>query len=136
MIYSSCVISQNDIDLRGDIINEKMERLLKSYLPMSEQSFLLLLCLTKPRHGYGIMQFVASQTEGRITLGASTVYTLLYKMEQDGLVEVISEVERRKVYSITDDGMAVLKAEAQRLRSLTQYAFSVLEKAEQPSADI
>lgn len=103
---------------------------------MSEQSFLLLLCLTKPRHGYGIMQFVASQTEGRITLGASTVYTLLYKMEQDGLVEVISEVERRKVYSITDDGMAVLKAEAQRLRSLTQYAFSVLEKAEQPSADI
>lgn len=93
---------------------------------MSEQSFLLLLCLIEPRHGYGIMQFISLQTEGRVTLGASTVYTLLYKMEQDGLVEVKSEIDRRKVYSITEDGMTVLRAEANRLRSLTQYAFSVL----------
>lgn len=70
------------------------------------------------------MQFISLQTEGRVTLGASTVYTLLYKMEQDGLVEVKSEIDRRKVYSITEDGMTVLRAEG--LRSLTQYAFSVL----------
>ncbi|MBP1557609.1 MAG: helix-turn-helix transcriptional regulator [Oscillospiraceae bacterium] len=113
-------------------MNSRTEQLLKSYLPMSEQSFLLLLCLTQPRHGYGIMQFISSQTDGRITLGASTVYTLLYKMEQDRLVEVVSEVERRKVYSITDDGMTVLKAEADRLRSLANYAFSVLEEEPQP----
>ena len=95
---------------------------------MSEQSFLLLLCLTQPRHGYGIMQFISSQTNGRVSLGASTVYTLLYKMEQDGLVEVVSEVDRRKVYSITDDGLAVLRAEAERISSLAQHAFAVLEK--------
>ncbi len=93
---------------------------------MSEQSFLLLLSLIEPRHGYGIMQFISLQTEGRVTLGASTVYTLLYKMEQDGLVEVKSEIDRRKVYLITEDGMTVLRAEANRLSSLTQYAFSVL----------
>ena len=93
---------------------------------MSEQSCLVLLCLAQPRHGYGIMQFVSMQTQGRVTLGSSTVYTILYKMEQDGLVEVVNEVERRKVYSITDDGKAVLKAEAERLRSLSEYAFSVI----------
>lgn len=74
------------------------EELIERYLPMSEQSFLLLLCLTEPRHGYGIMQMVLEQSGGRISLGPSTVYTILYKMEQDGLIEVVSEVERRKVY--------------------------------------
>lgn len=113
-------------------MNIRAEKLIESYLPMSEQSFLLLLCLTKPRHGYGIMQFISSQTEGRVALGASTVYTLLYKMEQDGLVEVVSEVERRKVYSITDDGMTVLRAEAERLRSLARHAFSVLDGEPEP----
>lgn len=80
------------------------EELIERYLPMSEQSFLLLLCLTEPRHGYGIMQMVLEQSGGRISLGPSTVYTILYKMEQDGLIEVVSEVERRKVYRITAQG--------------------------------
>lgn len=87
------------------------EELIERYLPMSEQSFLLLLCLTEPRHGYGIMQMVLEQSGGRISLGPSTVYTILYKMEQDGLIEVVSEVERRKVYRITAQGRAVLDAE-------------------------
>lgn len=38
------------------------EELIERYLPMSEQSFLLLLCLTEPRHGYGIMQMVLEQS--------------------------------------------------------------------------
>ena len=45
------------------------EELIERYLPMSEQSFLLLLCLTEPRHGYGIMQMVLEQSGGRISLG-------------------------------------------------------------------
>lgn len=38
------------------------EELIERYLPMSEQSFLLLLSLTEPRHGYGIMQMVLEQS--------------------------------------------------------------------------
>ena len=103
-----------------------VEKLIDSYLPMSEPSFLLLLCLTEPRHGYGIMQTVFEQSGGRISLGASTVYTILYKMEQDELIRVISEVDRRKVYSITDDGMAVLKAEVSRISGLASFAHKIL----------
>lgn len=109
-------------------MEERKLKLIESYLPMSEQSFLLLLCLTEPRHGYGIMQMVSEQTKGRVTLGPSTVYTILYKMEQDGLIEVISEVDRRKVYTITDDGKSVLCEEASRLSALSQYAQKILCK--------
>ena len=103
------------------------EELIERYLPMSEQSFLLLLCLTEPRHGYGIMQMVLEQSGGRISLGPSTVYTILYKMEQDGLIEVVSEVERRKVYRITAQGRAVLEAETGRISELARFARNILE---------
>lgn len=102
------------------------EELIERYLPMSEQSFLLLLSLTEPRHGYGIMQMVLEQSGGRISLGPSTVYTILYKMEQDGLIEVVSEVERRKVYRITAQGRAVLEAETGRISELARFARHIL----------
>lgn len=104
------------------LMNMTTEKLIESYLPMSEASFLLLLCLTEPRHGYGIMQTVAEQSGGRVNLGASTVYTILYKMEQDGLISVISEVDRRKIYAITPAGERVLEAETARITALARFA--------------
>ena len=99
-----------------------MEQLLKSYLPMSEPSFLLLSTLVDNLHGYGVMQRVAEMTGGRVNLGAGTVYTILYKMENDGLIKVVQEIDRRKIYKITSIGMEVLKAEANRLIELSRIA--------------
>ncbi len=103
-------------------MNDRMEKLLKSYIPLSEPSFLLLSSLVEERHGYGIMQRVADITSGRVSLGAGTVYTILYKMEQDGLIEVISEVDRRKIYKITPVGKKILHAECSRLQELAVIA--------------
>lgn len=109
-------------------MDERTSTLLRSYLPMSEQSFLLLLSLVEPRHGYAIMQTVSEQSGGRVMLGASTVYTILYKMEQDGLISVVSELDRRKVYAITPIGESILQAEVQRLAQLASFAKTVLSK--------
>lgn len=98
------------------------EQLIKSYLPMTEQGFLLLFSLTEERHGYGIMQYVQELTEGRVCLGPGTVYTMLYKMENDGLIATVREQDRRKVYRITQTGRAVLGAEGARLRGLAAVA--------------
>lgn len=111
-------------------MNEKTRQLLQNYLPMSEQSLLVLLSLTEPRHGYAIMQSVQAQTKGRVAIGPSTVYTILYKMEQDGLIDVVSEDDRRKVYLISDVGYEVLNAEASRLSNLARYASFVLSGKE------
>lgn len=94
------------------------EQLIKNYIPMSEASFLLLSSLLHPSHGYGIMQTVSSMTGGRVNLGAGTVYTILYKMENDGLIEAVSEVERKKIYQITDVGYDILCTERSRIAQL------------------
>lgn len=98
------------------------EALIKAYLPMTEQGFLLLYSLTEERHGYGIMQYVHEITDGRLSLGSGTVYTMLYKMENDGLITAVSEHDRRKIYRITKEGQQVLKAEGNRLCQLAQIA--------------
>lgn len=109
-------------------MQESLEKLLSSYIPMSEQSFLILLSLLQPRHGYGIMQIVAEESDGRINLGPSTVYTVLYKMEQDGLIEVVSEEDRRKVYLIRKEGRYLLEAESKRLESLSKISKKLLKE--------
>ncbi len=98
------------------------EALIKAYLPMTEQGFLLLYSLTEERHGYGIMQHVHELTDGRINLGSGTVYTMLYKMENDGLIATVREEDRRKVYQITKEGRQVLQAEGKRLCLLAEIA--------------
>ncbi len=106
----------------GDGMSPAAERLAESWLPMSEPGFLILLFLQKPRHGYALMQLAGETTGGRVSLGPSTVYTILYKMEQDGLIRVMSAVDRRKVYCITETGREVLRAETDRLDAMLRLA--------------
>lgn len=100
--------------------------MIKTYLPMSEASFLVLSSLKSPRHGYAIMQNILELTGGRVNLGAGTVYTILYKMENDDLIQVVAEEDRRKIYHITEIGQEVLEAEASRIHQLAQVAELVL----------
>ena len=100
---------------------------MKNYVPMSEPGFLLLMSLVTPRHGYGIMQSVQELTGGRVSMGASTFYTILYKMEQDGLIEVASEADRRKIYQITPQGREVLSAETRRVTQLAALASEMVK---------
>lgn len=44
---------------------------------LTETTFLILLSLWEPRHGYAVMQFLISATGGRLTLGAGTLYGAL-----------------------------------------------------------
>jgi DNA-binding PadR family transcriptional regulator len=93
-------------------------KLMQSYLPMSETAFYILLSLLQVRHGYGIMQYVEELTGGRIRLGAGTLYGSLSRMEKDGVIQAVAEEDRRKLYQITSVGKQLLKAESGRLEEL------------------
>ena len=59
-----------------------------SYLPLSPATLHILLSLAgEERHGYGMMQEVARQSEGRYKLGPGTLYDNLQKLMMHGLVE-------------------------------------------------
>lgn len=90
----------------------------KVYVPMTETAFYILLCLKKPNHGYGIIQTVEKLTDGAVSLAPGTMYGSLSKMEKDGLIHFIREEDKRKIYQITDLGLAVLQIELKRIERL------------------
>lgn len=90
----------------------------KVYVPMTETSFYILLCLRKPSHGYAIAKEVEKLTEGEILLSPGTMYGSLSKMEKDKLIYFVEEADKRKVYAITPLGEEVLNLELKRINRL------------------
>ncbi len=99
-------------------------------LPLTPPVFHILLALAdEERHGYGIMQDVARQTDDGLQLGPGTLYGCLKRMLAAGLVEESDERpdpalddERRRYYRMTALGKRVVRAEAQRLASAVTAA--------------
>ena len=44
------------------------------YLPLTESTAYILLALSEPLHGYGVMQKVEHISEGTVRIGAGTLY--------------------------------------------------------------
>ena len=86
--------------------------------PMTEAAYYILLALTKPGHGYGMMQRIKELSGGRIAMGPGTLYGVLTRMNKDGWIELTENDGRRKNYAITDKGRQALMAEYARLKML------------------
>ena len=99
-----------------------IESTVKSYLPMSETAYLILISLREPKHGYGIAKWVHEKTNGRIRLGSGTIYGTLSKMQNDHLITVYDEIDNRIIYEITTRGKTVLNAEIERLKELVNIS--------------
>lgn len=90
----------------------------KVYVPMTETGFYILLCLREEAHGYSIVQQVEDMTDGAIRISPGTLYGSLSKMEKDGLIGFVREVDKRKIYRITPLGQEVLSLEMHRIKRL------------------
>ena len=95
-----------------------MDTLLKAWMPLSETAYYILLSLSEPRHGYGIIKYVESCTKGRITLGSGTVYTTLGKMKKAKLIHVLYDKERKTVYDLTPLGKSLVRMEIDRIKKV------------------
>jgi DNA-binding PadR family transcriptional regulator len=99
-------------------------------LPLTPPVFHILLALAdEERHGYGIMQDVARQTNDALQLGPGTLYGCLKRMLAAGLVEESEERpdpalddERRRYYRMTALGNRVVRAEAEWLAGAVSAA--------------
>lgn len=87
---------------------------------LTEPMYYILLSLLKENHGYGIMQMVEELTEGRVIIGAGTLYTLLGRFEKEEIIRQVAEENRRKIYVITEKGKGLLNEEFQRLQMLVE----------------
>lgn len=95
---------------------------------LTESTYYILLSLTTPQHGYGIMQQTESLSAGRVRLAAGTLYGALSALSEKGWIAPLplDKESRRKEYRLTEKGMAVLRHELDRLRQLVRNGETVL----------
>ena len=66
------------------------------------------------------MIYVKEITNGRLVLGAGTIYQTLGKLQKGGLIRQTIENDRRKYYIITDIGKQLLIEEAKRISEINR----------------
>jgi DNA-binding PadR family transcriptional regulator len=99
----------------------------EGYLPLAPATLHILLALADEElHGYGIMQEVARQSEGRYKIGPGTLYDNLQRLTTQGIVMDVDagpqEDSRRRYYRLTSLGRAILSAEISRLEAVVVHA--------------
>ena len=57
------------------------------------------------------------KTRGRVRLGPGTLYTLLAKFQDEGLIEETKVDGRKRTYRLTGKGRAAYREELDRLRA-------------------
>jgi DNA-binding PadR family transcriptional regulator len=103
------------------------------FLPLPVAWFQILVAIAdRDRHGYAIMQDVASRTDGKLRLGPGTLYGAVKRMLEVGLIEEGTDPgdtrdpgnndERRRYYHITPLGRRVAAEESARLAKLLRQA--------------
>jgi transcriptional regulator len=92
---------------------------------------LILKSLTlEPRHGFGILRWVAERTSNVVNVEEGSLYPALYRMERDGYIK--SEWDqtdlgrRAKFYTITTKGRRRLREETTQLATFFEAVMPVL----------
>jgi DNA-binding PadR family transcriptional regulator len=102
----------------------------EALLPLPLATFHILMAVAdEDRHGYAIIQDIASRTGGDLQMSAGTLYRSIQRILEQGLIAETQERpapkdddERRRYYRITPFGLAVACAEARRLTQMVKLA--------------
>lgn len=88
-----------------------------SLSPLTEASFYILISLTTPLHGYGIMKQVETLSQGRLKLAPGTLYGALSTLQQHRLIRQIDQPDASITPDITErnpDASSPMRADASR----------------------
>ena len=99
-------------------------------LPLTPGMFHVLIALADgEKHGYAIIKEVVRRTDGAIRLSAGTLYTLIRRFVQDGVIAESDERpdpslddERRRYYRLTARGRKAAEEEALRMETTARQA--------------
>lgn len=100
--------------------------------PLTPKVFHILTALaSEPMNGYRLGIRVEESSEGAIRMSPGTLYENLHRLAERGLIEEARETAERtdgrgqRFYTLTDAGLAVLKAEVARLQRDVDLARSL-----------
>lgn len=84
---------------------------------LTEPMYYILLALIDTCCGVDIMELVLELSGGRVHIGPGTLYTLLARFEQEGIIQETDSSGRKRWYRITEKGTRLLLAEQERLQA-------------------
>jgi DNA-binding PadR family transcriptional regulator len=98
---------------------------------------ILAALATEDLHGYGIIQAVRVQSQGRIRIGPGTLYDNLKRFIDQGLVRDLQPASEndKRLYRLTASGKSVLSEEIARLDHLVRQTKRYLQGLKQRSAE-
>ena len=98
---------------------------------LTEPMYYVLLALVRPLCGIEIMDRVKDLSHGRLAIGPGTLYTMLAKFEDNGLIAPAKEPgssPKRKTYVITTRGVSFLTQESERLKRQAEDGRTIMEE--------
>ncbi|MBG9783423.1 PadR family transcriptional regulator [Shouchella lehensis] len=104
---------------------------MKTNEQLTDSMFYIMASLTRPRHGYAIMNLIEETTKGMITIGPASMYTIIKKLLKLEWIYLHDGTDsRRKTYLLTENGKEVLKEEIKLRKLMVQLAETGLEEVE------
>src|ERR1700748_447738 len=83
----------------------------------SAELLVLSLLEDQPRHGYDISKLIQLRSGGALQFHVTSLYPLLHRLEEEGSIHGLwvekPEQRRRRYYSLTPQGLKVLRSKQQ-----------------------
>lgn len=92
----------------------------EQFQTLTEPMYYILLALTEECCGVDIMEKVKNISHGRVLVGPGTLYAMLAKFEENGVIKLTASEGRRKSYVITEVGREMLQKEYERLKIMVE----------------
>ncbi|MEM4247476.1 MAG: PadR family transcriptional regulator [Candidatus Woesearchaeota archaeon] len=90
-------VTVSNSKLEGQILKKIHERIIKNFMDI----IIMTELRNGPLSGYDVISYIHNKFN--LLVSSGTVYSLLYSLERNGLVEGIWE-ERKRVYKLTEKG--------------------------------
>lgn len=98
----------------------------EQFQTLTEPMYYILLALLEECCGVDIMEKVNTLSFGRVQVGPGTLYAVLSKFEQNGIIRLTASEGRRKSYIITCEGKEMLQKEYERLQIMARDGAKLL----------
>jgi len=93
---------------------------------LTESVYFILLAMVEPRHGYAVMQYVEQLTNGRVVIGAGTLYGAVTSLLEKRWIRAVGSDSRKKEYETTELGKKILHAEIARFHEMINLGTHII----------
>jgi len=91
----------NNEKLEGRILKKMHERIIKNFMDI----IIMTELRNGPLSGYDVISYIHNKFN--LLISSGTIYSLLYSLERNGLVEGVWD-ERKRIYKLTEKGQKTI----------------------------